>query len=376
MPSFHSFRSASLTALLVGSSASCDVEVLSTRAGEHVTYYWNADERRLCGGTVIYADRLAETMVAHYGMSLDGDTGPTVEYFWGVGGVGDSACPPDRHECVRATPTTRDRWRSSIYADRAIYPHELAHAVLGVRDHGVPVFVNEGLAVRWQSQVLGDEYAKSHPLLFDEAQLRAQIDKWAALDSTGDYEAAFSWFAALEVSFGHEKMADFMQSLGGLSSSDSVDEALRRTMGISLAQSVAIAANHPSVTFDDPVCEMEGVPTMQWAGAPIVIDQRGARCADVDVVNWYDDVISIFILEFPDDPVQVNVTVTGARRALLVMLKCNGGVASGQDHRFIDPNRPAREEQLDGRWVVSLAGDIDDDGIVFLPRVEFAPVQP
>jgi hypothetical protein len=377
MPRFHMRLIAPLTTMLAWSSASCDFEVLSSRAGEHVVYHWNADEHWLCGGTVVYVDRLAEMMAGHYGMSLDADTGPTVEYFWGVGDLGFAACLHARGACVRTTPTTSNRWRSSVYAERPIFPHELAHAVVGSRGHGIPIFVNEGMAVRWQSLVLGDDYIITTPFLFDEAQLRAQIDKLASLESISNYDAAYTWFAALELNFGREKMAEFMQSLNALSSSDKVDDALRRTMGISLAESVALAADYTGVSFDDPVCAMEGVPTIQWVGAPIVIDRQDARCADEDVVNWNDRVISIFILEFPDVP--VNVTVTGASEYLFLQLQqCRGGggASYGQQLELFAAKGKTYKEELYGRWVASVGGDIDGEGTVFLPRVEIEPVQP
>jgi hypothetical protein len=369
---------APLTAMFTWSSASCDFEVLSSRAGEHVVYHWNADEHWLCGGTVVYADRLAEMMVAHYGMSFDAYTGPTVEYFWDAQDVGSSACPVGRDSCVRATPTTQSQWRSSIYTERAIYPHELAHAVMGFRGHGIPVFVNEGMAVRWQSLMLGDDYTISKPFLLDEPQLRAEIDKSTTLDSNADYDAAYTWFAALELNFGRVKMAEFMQSLSALSSSDKVDDALRRTMGISLAESVALAANYSGVSFDDPVCAMEGVPSIQWVGAPIVIDRRDARCTDEDVVNWNDQVMSLFILEFPDDDVPVNVTVTGASDYLFLNLQgCRGadGPYAQYDKSF-QANGPTYADELYGRWVARVRGDIDGEGTVYLPRVEIEPRQP
>jgi hypothetical protein len=371
-----------LTAVLALSSAGCDFESLSTRPGKHVVYHWEADERWLCGGTVRYADQLAETMAGRYGMSLDGDGGPTVEYFWSVGDVGSLSCNA-RGACVWPTPTTRNRWLSSVYSEMPIHGHELAHAVVGSSSHGLPLFVNEGLAVRWQSAVLGEGLSPTRPLVLDEAQLRAQIDdKLFTLHSDAEYEAAFVWFAALEWSFGPEKMGEFLRSLNAMSSSDKVDEALQRTMGISLAGSVVLAASYLPMTFDDPVCDMQGVPVIRWEGEAIVIDRRDAHCADEDVVNWHSRVKSIFIFESSDNlhRVNVNVTVSGASDRLSIQLQhCPGGAHQGSSGAWIDgasANTGTWEMDLRGRWVASLLGDIDDDGNVMLPRVEFTPVQP
>jgi hypothetical protein len=368
--------------VLALSSVGCDFEILSTRSGKHVVYHWEADERWLCSGTVRYADQLAETMAGHYGMSLGGDAGPTVEYFWDVADVASLACFAG-HACVRGTPTTRNRWLNSVYSELPIDGHELAHAVVGSSNQGLPSFVNEGLAVRWQSDVLGEIIDDTKPLVLDEAQIRAQIDdKLGTLHGNADYDAAFVWFAVLEATFGPEKMGEFLRSLNALSSSDKVDEALRRTMGISLAMSVDLARNSLPLTLDDPVCDMQGVPVVRWEGEPIVIDRRDAHCMDEDVVNWDPRVQSIFIFESPDalHRVDVNVTVSGASDLLSLQLQhCWGGVYWGGGGTWIDgadANAGTRVMDLRGRSVVSLVGDIDDDGNVLLPRVEFTPVQP
>ena len=193
-----------LTTTLMLSTAGCDIETFSTRPGKHVIYHWEPDERMLCGGTVAYADRLAETMANHYGMSLDDDAGPTVEYFWSVADVGSLACFGG-FACTRGTPTTRNRWLSSIYSELPIHGHELAHAFVGAQNGGIPGFMDEGLAIRWQSSVLGDSYIAATPLELNEAQLRAQIDQLAVLSDHSDDEAAFVWLAVLEVTFGPEK---------------------------------------------------------------------------------------------------------------------------------------------------------------------------
>jgi hypothetical protein len=216
-------------------------------------------------------------------------------------------------------------------------------------------------------------------LVLGEAQLRAAIDKFGSLDTDAEYDAAFVWFAVLEVTFGPEKMGEFLRSLNGLSSSKEVDEALQRTMGISLAVSVKLAAGYLPLTFDDPVCDMQGVPVIRWDGAPIVIDRRDAHCEDEDVVNWDPRVKSIFILEFPEDLDRVNVTVSGASEILYLDLRhCWGGVfwGGGTYLQGAPSDGLTWEMDLRGRWVASLLGDIDDDGNIMLPRVEFTPVQP
>jgi hypothetical protein len=243
--------------------------------------------------------------------------------------------------------------------------------------------VNEGLAVRWQSEVLGEDISPTtKPLVLDEAQLRGAIDKFGSLDSNAEYDAAFVWFAVLEVTLGPDKMGEFLLSLNALSSSKEVDEALQRAMGISLAVSVKLAAGYLPVTFDDPVCDMQGVPVIRWDGEPIVIERRDdADCADEDVVNWHSRVKSIFIFETADNlyRVPVNVTVTGASDLLSLDLQyCPGGVywGGGTWINGASANTGTWEMDLRGRWVASLLGDIDDDGNVMLPRVEFTPVQP
>ena len=149
-------------------------------------------------------------------------------------------------------------------------------------------------------------------------------------------------------------------------------------MGISLAVSVELAAGSLPFILDDPVCEMEGVPTFRWEGRPIVIDRRDARCEDEDIVNRDARAKSIVILEFPDDLHAVNVTVSGASDLLYFSLQhCYENVNWSSPLPWNDgalSDGLTREMDLRGRWVGSLIGDIDDDGNVLLPRVEIAPV--
>src|SRR5689334_3500328 len=122
---------------------------------------------------------------------------------------------------------------------------------------------------------------------------------------------------------------------------------------------------------------MEGVPTIQWAGTPIVIDKQDARCADEDVINRGTRVISIFVLEFPNDLEPVKVTVSGASEQLaLKTQRCYGGTALGGEFVEFFAVGTWNGANLRGRWVASLLGDIDDDGRVSLPRVEIQPVMP
>ncbi|PRQ05565.1 hypothetical protein [Enhygromyxa salina] len=357
---------------------------LPTEVGEHVIYHWDDSEARLCGGTVPTVDRFLEAVGGYYGWSPD-DLGPGVEYFWdeelalsACSWLGASGCE------------SRVLVRPHVFSKHPVDTHELAHATRG--GHGrpalrYPAFINEAFASRWGSSVIEINVPfLTWPEFLSTAELRAALE---VNDATKlDYGLAFTWWVALESTYGPAKMADFILELDGATTADDVERATRRVFGISLAESAALAESLPEASIDDPVCELDALPTYTWTGLPLVLERADADCDDGDIVNLHGDYASwMFALEFPDtlSPFYVSLSVPDGVDPIskaIFLVPCDGvlefenkvpyyaaGVDDGGDSGTL--TWPWR---LRGRQVGRLAAEIEPDGAVVLPRVVFERV--
>jgi hypothetical protein len=348
----------------------CDYSVLSTRAGDHVTYHWDADERQLCGGTVPYADRVVDVMLAEYGYSATTD-GPSIEYFWSIDGIELDICGSVL-QCVIATPSLRARWATSVFAPTAIDTHELAHAAIQYRHHGLPSFVGEGLATRWGSTVLGGPVSTPTPFVLSESDLRARINE-RQIDIR-DYNQANAWWVALESRFGGKAMGEFAAAIGMFASDKDVDDALRTVLGITLAESVTIAATHPPQYFDPIDCGVSGLPTYRWTGAALSFDRSDAECKD-DLVDWNSRVAWPFVLEVPEaTDVEIRVEGDDSNSQALRLMSCRG--ETGDQTPPIISVFDSGTYVLHGRYIGSLLGDFRSKGAVSLPRATIEVVTP
>jgi hypothetical protein len=358
----------------------CDYEVYSTQAGEHVVYHWDAsaqaaEDMPLCGGTVKAADRLVAGIADYYGWKL-GEDGPSIDYFWdralaksvcSAGGSGD---------CATAILGPAD-----VFTQEPFCSHELAHTAKG--GHGHSAFINEAFAVRWESGVV-DRVAtlQTTPTFLSEEQLRAQFEL-GSLEV--DRFAGFTWWVALETTYGPAKMAEFIAELDA--SPGEVERAVRRVFRITLAQSAALAEALPAVAIDDPACEFDGLPRLVWnPGEPLVIDRGEARCEDDDIITiGRQQATWLVALEFPEAPVTVEVRLEGSvdvlQSSMMVMGPCNGELSyrqqSYEGYHNYDLDTVGEVESLGGHHVASLVGSYDaTDGSVEFPRVVFEEVLP
>lgn len=357
----------------------CDYAVLSTQVGEHVVYHWDADARaaenqQLCGGTVKAADRFVAGVSAHYGWTLPQD-GPTTEYFWDRA-LMKSMCPSYSRGCVTH--------KGTVFTYHPFHTHELAHTAKG--GHGHSPFINEGFATRWASGLVSAGITPvTTPDFFNEDQLRAQLDMDDA--SSVDYPSAFTWWVALETTYGPAKMTDFIIELdNGPVSTRHVEHALQRVFGISLAESAALAEDLPELELEDPACEFDGLPTLVWhEDDPFIIEREGASCEDSDIVSVQGRRASWLVaLEFPNQPVELDLYVTAPEdsrtQKALLMAECD--ITMNLDYPSYDTlsawalDAPARSRHLSGRYVASLVGVIAADGAVEFPRVVFEAPQP
>lgn len=357
----------------------CDYySVLSTQVGEHVVYHWDADtwaaeNQQLCGGTAKAADRFVAGISAYYGWTLPQD-GPTIEYFWDRALTKSQCSPLDASACVRTglAPV--------VFSYSPFDTHELAHTVESGHHHSR--FINEGFAARWQSGLGGGEDTlRTTETFLSEDQLRAQFyaDRADVL-----YESAFTWWFALETTYGPAKMADFIAELDGPAPADHIEPALQRVFGISVAESVALAESLAGLAIEDPACEFAGLPTLVWhEDEPFVVDHEDARCEDSDVMSVQGPRASWLVtLEFPV-PVELDVRVTAPQGDLtqkqLLMAKCD--IAVSLDWPSYDtltakpPDAPTISRHLDGRYVASLIGVVTADGSVEFPRAVFEKPQ-
>ena len=355
----------------------CDNVRLPTATGEHVTYHWDASEEHLCGGTVPMVDRFMEMIAAHYGRT-PAEIGPGIEYFWDPE-LALSACSSiDDKACAG-----RHLNRSIVFADSPVNTHELGHTARG--GLGYPAFINEAFASRWESALLepGTAYRTTSSFL-SAAELRTALDADRSPDV--NYAYAFTWWVALETSYGPAKMAEFINELEGAASSDDVELATQGVFGISLAESAALAERLPAARIDDPACELEGLPAFAWTGGPIVLERGGDRCEDDGIVNLGGRrVIWLFALEFPETPSIVDVKVTvpygeDPKQKGVYMVWCDGELGIDEPSPFYNaraghPGTQRRLWSLRGRYVGALLGVIEADASVVFPRVAFEEVQ-
>src|SRR5690606_38765308 len=260
----HLASLAALTLLCGG----CDYTVLSTEVGEHVVYHYDADANQMCGATVATADRFVEMIPAHYGLP-HATNGPNIEYFWEVDGLIRNACPRDKRACVWFLLSG-----FTVFSGDPLCAHELAHTARG--GHGLPPLINETFAWRWESALLSPNAPPNTELSFvNEAELRDHLERSS---SDADVLRGFTWLIALEITYGPEKHGEFITELGESASAKDVEAAVQRVFGLSLAESVTLAASQPTLTVAEPACKLQGLPTLVWDGEPLVIDLEGARC--------------------------------------------------------------------------------------------------
>jgi hypothetical protein len=356
----------------------CDYKVYSTQAGQHVTYYWDADVlaaegTRLCGGTVEAADRYVAGIADHYGWTLVGD-GPTIEYFWDQE-LTTSACSP-----LHGAACTMFIGLPIVFTYRPLDGHELAHTTMGGQVRSP--FISEAFATRWQSGAAGDFIYQTTPTFLSEGQLRAQLE----LDSSSEVDpwAAFTWWVALETTYGPAKMGEFIDELE-VSSVRDVECALQRVFGISLAESAALAEALPPISIEDPICHFDGLPTLVWSGEPIIMDRKDARCENPDIVTLEGNRASwLMAIEFPEPAVDVEVRVTVSDgdpiQKDLVLAPCNGELLVGPiSYDSLSPlpaDEPGRERSLGGRYVANLVGVLKPDGSVVFPRAVIQELPP
>jgi hypothetical protein len=368
------FRAKHLPVVSLLTVCGCDTTVLTTQAGKHVVYHWDAaqlaaDDEHLCGGTVGAADQLLEAISAHYGWTLS-NKGPSVDYFLGRQLV-PSSCP-ESSQCARSGRV--------VFTSIPFDSHELAHTSRG--GHKSPSFIYEAFASRWETVLVdfGPPYLTS-PAFFTEAQLRAWLEVSTLQDSTRlDYRQAMTWLVALESTFGPAKVGEFIEQLGWWSSPDDVDQALQQVFGISLAESAALAENLPEGTLDDPVCEFLNLPTWELSGDPgdsILVERPDAHCNDNDLISIHGDLASwLFAIELPEDTLKYYVEVTAPGiveldRQLVTLATCNGSFdADWLPYVILSPEY-SHPMTLQGRQVGALIAEIAPDGTVQLPRVSF-----
>jgi hypothetical protein len=357
-------------------ASGCDYQVYSTQAGEYVVYHWDADVwaaegTRLCGGTVGAADRYVAGIADHYGWTLERD-GPTIEYFW------DQELKSTVCSWVHGAACTSVLGHPMVFTDRPIDGHELAHTTHG--GHGHSAFIDEAFAARWQSGATGDSNFQTTPTFLNEDQLRAQLELGAHVDTNSGY----TWWVALETTYGPAKMGDFIDELQTSSAAD-VERALQRVFGISLAESAALAEALPWVSLEDPVCAFDGLPTLVWNGEPLIMDREDARCEDADIVSIEGNRASWLVaIEFPEPAVDVEVGVTVSDgdpiQKQLVLVPCNGdplyGPTSHDPLSPSPPDEPGTRRSLGGRYVANLVGVLKPDGSVVFPRAVIQEVPP
>jgi hypothetical protein len=357
----------------------CDYEVYSTQAGEHVTYHWHADVwaaegTRLCGGTVEAADRFVAGIANYYGWTL-ADDGPTTEYFWDHE-LSRSAC-----SWGHVSQCTTVIGHPTVFTHLPLDGHELGHAAKG--GHTWSEFINEGFATRWQSGATGDFIYQTTEAFLDEDQLRAQLEL-GLLSSRVDHWSAFTWWVALETTYGPAKMGQFIDELGMASVQD-IERALQRVFGISLAESSALAEALPSMSIEDPICRFDGLPTRVWNGEPIIVDRDDARCEDADIVTIDGNrAVWLMAIEFPEPEVDVEVRVTVSDddpvQKDLLLVPCNGdllyGPASYDSFNPKPADEPGKQWTLGGRHVANLVGVLKADGSVAFPRAVIQEVPP
>jgi hypothetical protein len=378
--SWYSDEALSSTLLLAFVCSGCDYEVYSTQAGEHVVYHWDAGAQAatdmpLCGGTVKAADRFVAGIANYYGWTLAED-GPSIDYFWDRA-LAKSVCSGfGAGDC---SPTLLGN--ADVFTQEPFHSHELAHTANG--GHIQPAFISETFATRWHSGVITRIYTLQTTRTFlSEDQLRAQFE----LDNLEvDKFAGFTWWVALETTYGPAKMADFIAELE--SSPGEVERAMQRVFGISLAESAALAEALPPAAIDDPACQFDGLPTLVWnPGEPLVIDRGEARCEDDDIISIGGKKATWLVaLEFPEAPVTVEVRLLGPvdvlQSSMMVMGPCNGELTYAQisfdSYNNRDLDAVGEVESLRGRHVASLVGEYDPtDGSVEFPRVVFEEVLP
>jgi hypothetical protein len=361
-------------AIALLTACGCDTTVLTTQAGKHVVYHWNAaqlaaDDEYLCGGTVAAADHLLEAISAHYGWTLPSKN-PTIDYF-----LDRQLTPISCAESTQCAPSGR-----AVITHIPFDRHELAHTVRG--GHGSPSFINEAFASRWESPMVdfGPPYLTS-PTFPTEAQLREWLEV-STLEDNGqlDYQRAMTWLVALESAFGPAKVGEFIEQLGWWSSPEDVERALQRVFGISLAESAALAENLPEGTIDDPVCEFLNLPTWELSGEPgdsILVERPDAHCNDNDLISIHGDLASwLFAIELPEDTLEYHVEVAAPGveldRQLVTLATCNGQFDADWMPYMIMSTGYSHPMNLQGRQVGALIAEVAPDGTVQLPRISFS----
>jgi hypothetical protein len=359
----------------------CDYAMYSTQAGEHVVYHWDAaamwahDGEQLCGGTAAAADQLIVAISEHYGWSLP-EKGATIDYFWN-GALARSSCSRSgAPACVLHDGTM-------VFTYEQFDTHELAHTARG--GHANVPFIAEGLASRWQSGMVdfGPTYLTSASF-FSEAQLRAQLELNDHQEV--DYQRGMTWLVALETAFGPVKVGEFIDQLGWQPSLGDVERTLQQVLGISLAESVALAESVPEGTVDDPVCYFPNLPTWVLTEDPddfVYVDRGEAHCGDDDLISISGQLATwLFEIELPESVISLDVEVTlpaGVKfeRQMVTLATCNGKVdIESIPFMVFDPGYGNEEVLLHGRHVGALIGEIAADGSVELPRVLFRQIQP
>ena len=344
--------------------AACDLQPLSTEVGKHVSYHWDPTEHEVCGGTVRYADQLVEVMGSSYGLGpVDR---PAIDYFWDFEKLDVTGCSTVAIACT---------WQGTNSAATVLSPypldaHELNHALFdGWLGGGAPSFIAEGRAGRWESALVIGTSPLSPPFTIDEAELRSLLRKDDLPQS--EWGQALAWWSALEATFGPGDMGRLMETLARSSSPNAVDDALRETLGISLGESVELAASVGPLGFDDAACSFSDLPRLVWNGEPMTIAAEDSTCAGAGVVNLYDRVAWPFQIEFPDTFVLVDIHTTSADETTLFRLRsCVGAPhTSPLPDEFISPNLEPRTRYLGGLYVGYLRGATLESGTIIWPEI-------
>jgi hypothetical protein len=361
---------------------SCESTVFATQAGKHVIYHWDAtawatEGERLCGGTAAAADQLVVAVSTHYGWTLP-ERGPTIDYFWDRQ-LTSSACAS-----LGASACANSESGPLVFTNEPFDTHELAHAAQGSR-RSLP-FIEEGLATRWKSGMIGfGSIFLTSATFHTENQLRGQLEMhFPQHGDQLDYQQAMTWLVALELAFGPAKVGEFIDRVDKQSSPDDVERALQQVFGISLAESAALAEELPEGAIDDPVCEFAGLPTWELKDGPshlVHVDHGNAHCSDDDLISIMGQRATwLFALELPESLIHLHVEVAlpeGAEysRQLVTLATCNGKVEDEAMPFMVFDSRHAQTVLVGGYHVGALIGEITSDGSVELPHVSFE-VQP
>lgn len=283
--------------------------------GDHLDYEWEPPLQP-CDGARERLDAYVPFVADQLG--LDQGERSRITYSW---------LTPESYEAItRSRPSTGFALYRHAYSMLPLHYHEVVHTVVHQRRFGGLSFLNEGLAVAFDSSDIYFLHADSWGPLprFDRVDPRPYLDHRLSRDGSGFYPPAGAFVAYLLSRHGPEKVLRLHERLDLAASPERFAEVFADVFGAPLDDEVA-------TYLDDDTCPEEATvvpqpfacaaPVLPWVSPERWQDARAFACLDADADGLHDRRDASVSLEIPEDGLY-RVDVVGDEWAAALLVPC------------------------------------------------------